>query len=239
MFAYDPALLAAVKDAPQTVSGVLQVLGTIEGTCADTDGLKWFTWLYRRVTQAAEDRINVGGFADPAWIAELDVRFANLYFAALRAALSGHPAPGCWTCLFENRNQAAIARIQFALSGVNAHINHDLPQAIVTTCQATGVAPEHGGMHYMDYTALNSTLDSLIEAAKVELNVRLPGDTLPGASQLEDIVGAWNVCAARESAWLNAAHLWQLEATPPLALSFVSVLDGFTTVVGKALLARV
>jgi hypothetical protein len=31
--------------------------------------------------------------------------------------------------LFASRNQGAIARIQFALAGINAHINHDLRKA--------------------------------------------------------------------------------------------------------------
>jgi len=41
------------------------------------------------------------------------------------------------------RNRTDIARIQFALAGINAHINHDVPLAIITTCQITGAAPEH------------------------------------------------------------------------------------------------
>ena len=64
--------------------------------------------------------------------------------------------------MFSNRNQATIARIQFALAGANAHINHDLPEAIVATCQLTGATPDHAGTHYNDYTALNATLDGLI-----------------------------------------------------------------------------
>ena len=35
------------------------------------------------------------------------------------------------------RNQNKIARIQFALAGMDAHINHDLSLAIVATCRAT------------------------------------------------------------------------------------------------------
>ena len=137
--------------------------------------------------------------------------------------------------MFSNRNQGAIARIQFALAGINAHINHDLPEAIVATCQVTGTTPDHGGTHYRDYTAINATLDSLVESAKRTLNVRLPGGALPPVSHLEDTFAAWNVSAARESAWQNAAHLWQLDTIPLLAASFVDMLDGFTTVISKAL----
>lgn len=239
MFPYDAALLATVQTAPQSISDVLRSLRTIDTTCIDGDGLKWFNWLYLQVTQAVEERVISGGFNDPAWLAQLDVDFANLYFSALKSSLSGQPAPACWQVFFDRRNQAAIARIQFALAGINAHINHDLAEALVTTCQATGTIPDHGGTHYNDYTALNSTLDQLIESAKSTLNLRLLGDALPPVSHLEDTIAAWNVSAAREKAWHNSEVLWQLRASPSLTSGFMDVLDGFTTVIGKVLLAPV
>src|SRR5437588_2524546 len=156
MCPYDPVLLAAVRTPPQSIADVLDTMQTIGATCIDGDGLKWFNWLYLQVTQAVETRVASGGFTHPAWLAELDVQFARLYFGALESALRDQPTPGCWQALFERRNQAAIARIQFALAGINAHINHDLPQAIVATCQVTGTNPEYGGEQYQDYTALNT-----------------------------------------------------------------------------------
>jgi hypothetical protein len=239
MFPYDSGLLGAVQTEAQTIADVLQILGAIDAACADTDGLKWFNWLYLQVTQAVETRVAAGGFNDPAWLAQLDVQFARLYFSALKLSLSGEDTPGCWRVLFQSRNRNAVARIQFALAGINAHINHDLPEAIVATCQATGTAPDRGGPDYSGYTALNSTLDGLIESAKGTLNVRLPGDALPPVSHLEDTVAAWNVCAARESAWQNAAHLWQIRAIPSLTGGFLDMLDGLTTVIGKTLLVPV
>jgi hypothetical protein len=211
----------------------------IEATCIDGDGLKWFNWLYLEVTRAVEARVASGGFGDPAWLAQLDVQFARLYFGALESALSGQPSPGCWQALFACRNRAAVARIQFALAGINAHINHDLPQAIVATCQATVTVPQHAAAQYNDYTALNVTLDTLIESAKQTLRVRLLGDPLPPVSQLEDTIAAWSVSAAREAAWQNAELLWHLRDLPPLSSNFMNTLDGLTTVASKALLVPV
>src|ERR1039457_7530743 len=93
MLPYDAALLAIVQAAPQSIPEVLQVLHTIDTTCADTDGLKWFNWLYLQVTQAVEARVAAGGFTDPGWLAQLDVQFARLYFSALKSWLSGPAAP--------------------------------------------------------------------------------------------------------------------------------------------------
>ncbi len=239
VFPYDPILLAAAKINPESVDDVLRTMGVIGDTCIDGDGLKWFNQLYLQVTQAVQSRIASGGFSDPQWLAGLDVQFARLYFGALASSLSGEPAPECWQVLFNGRDQTLIARIQFALAGVNAHINHDLPQAIISNCRATATIPQHGSAQYNDYTALNSTLDGLIETAKRELHIRLLGDPLPPVSHLEDIIAAWNVSAARESAWNNAELLWHLEDAPPLASRFMDTLDGLATVAGKALMVPV
>ena len=234
MFPYDAQLLAAVQTPPQSIADVLRIMQTIEDTCSDLDGLKWFNWLYLQVTQAVESRVSAGGFTDPAWLAELDVQFARLYFGALASSLSGQTAtPDCWQVLFESRNAVAIARIQFALAGINAHINHDLPEAIVAT------TPDYAGPDYSDYTALNSTLDTLIDSAKQTLHVRLPGDALPPVSHLDDTIAAWSVTAARESAWRNAELLWNTRALPTVSGAFLDTLDGLTAVVSKTLLVPV
>jgi hypothetical protein len=239
MFPYDQTLLATVQAVPNSVADVLKIMQAIEAICVDGDGLKWFNWLYLQVTNAVETRIAAGGFTDPAWLAELDVQFARLYFGALASSLSGQSTPGCWQALFENRSQAKIARIQFALAGINAHINHDLPEAIVATCAATGTVPQHGGAQYNDYTGLNTTLDGLVNAAKQTLHVRLLGDPLPAVSHLENTLASWSVTAARESAWNNAEILWHLRPEPGVSAAFMDSLDGLTSVVSQALLVPV
>jgi hypothetical protein len=246
MFPYDPALLAAVNTTPQTIPDVLQILGDIESICTDGDGLKWFNWLYLQVTQAVEARVSIidpadsARFANPGWIAALDVTFARYYFAAIQSSQSGAATPGCWQALFAVRNQPEIARIQFALAGMNAHINHDLPQAVVATCKATAIPPQHGTTQYTDYTALDTTLDSLIQAAKVALRVRLFGGALPPVSALDNTLAAWSVDAAREAAWNNAELLWHLNSDAPLlADAFLCTLDGLTALASKTLLVPV
>ena len=235
MPAYDLEILAALQSEPVSIPEVIGVMQRIDALCIDGDGLKWFNRLYLEVTQAVADRVGAGGFEDPAWMAQLDIQFAGLYFDALRAALSGGNAAGCWRALFDRRQQTAVARIQFALAGVNAHINHDLPLAILRTYSA----PQHGTSHYRDYTAINSTLQTLIDRAKVELHVRLLGDFLPPVSPLEDTLAAFSMVAARESAWNNSEVLCALQNLPPLYARTLDALDGMTSVIGKTLLVPV
>lgn len=179
----------------------------------------------------------MNAISDPLWLAELDVQFAALYFNALYGALSGGQCPGCWKAMFAVRNQVKLARIQFALAGMNAHINHDLPLAIIATCKATNTVPQHGTPQYSGYTAVNSTLDGLIDTAKKTLHVRLLGEPLPGVSHLEDTIAAWNLAAAREQAWNVAESLWQDSSFAANIL--MGAIDGLTTVIGKGLLVPV
>jgi len=234
MFPYDAAILAAIQNTPQTIPDVLHGLQAIDSLCINGDGLKWFNGLYLAVTQAVENRVASGGFTDPTWLAQLDVQFAGLYFATLRAALTGAPCPGCWEAMFAVRADARITRIQFALAGMNGHINHDLCLAIDATCKAANTVPQHGTAQYNDYTSLNPVLDGLIDQAKQNLEVRLPGDGLPDVSHLEDLMAAWDVGAARETAWNSAEHLWNLP--PLLGEGLMDGIDGFTTVISKTLL---
>ena len=235
MFPYDAQLLALVQAAPKSVDDVIRTMEAIDELCVDGDGLRWFNHLYLDVTRAVGVRVAQGGFHDPAWMAALDVNFAGLYFQALAAQLAGGVAPRCWRALFERRNWTALARVQCALAGVNAHINHDLPIALVLT----GSAPVHGGAHYADYTAINVTLNSLVDQAKTDLRVRLLGDLLPPMSHLEDTLAAFSMTAAREAAWNNGEMMWALRSLPRLSARTESTLDGMAAVIGKTLLVPV
>lgn len=239
MFPYDRFLRTTAATPLQSITDVLRTFQAIDAICIDGDGLKWFNWLYLQVTQAVEARVASGGFSDPAWLSELDVQFARLYLGALEASLSGNPTPDCWQSLFTSRDQTRVARIQFALAGINAHINHDLPEAIVATCESTATIPSSGTPQFQDYTSLNPTLDGIIESAKRTLHVRLLGDALPPVSHLEDLIAAWSVSAGRETAWNNAELLWHLRQTPTLSSTFMDTLDSITTVTNKAFLVPV
>ena len=133
-FGYDGQLAEIVLKDAESIAGVVGALQAIDAIAdGSRDGLKWFNSLYLEVTLAVEARIAAGTFDDPqgtTFIANLDPVFANFYFAALRSWLVGREAPGSWSVFFEQRSNAAVARIQFALAGVNAHINRDLAVAI-------------------------------------------------------------------------------------------------------------
>lgn len=239
MFAYDTQIAAAVGATPTSIDDVLATMGAIDAVTADGDGLKWFNGLYLTVTQSVHARVDAGGFADPDFMSSLDVTFATLYFSALADFLAGLPLPGCWQVLFAARGDVRLTRLQCALAGMNAHINHDLPFAVATTCEARGIQPEHGCEQYDDYTALNTTLDGLIQTARAELRVRLLGDDLPPVTHVEDTVAAWSMSVARENAWTGSEVVWHLRGMPALGDRYAQGLDVAATLVGKTLLVPV
>src|SRR5262245_51536890 len=115
----------------KTVADVVARLAAIDAALPDSDGVKWFNRLYLEMTQQLEATVAAHSEAAPGFLAALDVVFADRYLTAFEASGSGGPLPPdypfhAWKPLFEARHERGIAPVQFALAGMNAHINHDL-----------------------------------------------------------------------------------------------------------------
>src|SRR5262245_30793736 len=116
-----------------------------------SDGVACFTRLYLDVTEGVQAELQSLAFADPPFLADLDVRFADLFFDAVdQAAKPGGTVPRAWAPLFEARSKRGVAPLQFAIAGMNAHINRDLPIAVVAACRHGGVEPDEGSPQHAD-----------------------------------------------------------------------------------------
>src|SRR5947209_6756174 len=146
-----------------TVADVIQKMRDIDAALSGADGLKWFNYLYLAVTLEVQKQLMNGTlfFNDPAWTDRLDVVFANLYFAAVAAATQGTSFPRAWRPLLGKRNAQGRARIQFALAGMNAHINRDLVAALLGLYGADGAAPDRASAQFQDYTRVNQILQQV------------------------------------------------------------------------------
>jgi hypothetical protein len=217
--------------APSTVAAVIERMRAIEAALPPTDGIACFNHLYLAVTEGVQAAIAAGQFHETPFLTKLDVVFAALYFDALAALARGEPAPPAWRPLFEARADATIAPIQFALAGMNAHINRDLPLALVASWPS---APSLGSPEHADFQQVNRVL-ATVEAAEHSLYFR----GLLGARELahaENAVSMWSVEAAREAAWVNGEVLWALGGSKLLAGRFVDALDGTVELAGRGLL---
>jgi hypothetical protein len=197
-----------VPDPPVTsIAGAITRMEAITAALPAADGLACFNRMYLEVTRTVNSQLGQGFFADPMFMSHLDVAFANLYFTAASAAGDPAAVPLAWRPLIEQRAAAGIEPVQFALAGMNAHINHDLPLAMVSTCSALATSPD-AGAHSADY----QKVDQLLDAA--EQSVRQSFESAPELavdrhlSAVATLIGNWTVNSARDLAWTNCLLLW-------------------------------
>jgi len=221
----------------RSMDEAISVMTAIDEALADADGVKWFNRLYLRVTVSVAGAVHTERFHDPAFLTMLDVVFANLYFAALAAGSTDiAAAPSAWRPLLQARHAKGIGRLQFALAGMNAHINRDLPDGVVQSFVALGGDPISDVNRERDFDSLNDVLERVEEEVKVEFATGVVGaiDRLGGP--VDDAVAMWKVRTARSAAWTNAQVLWGLRRTPPLRDRFFSRLDSLVGLAGRGLL---
>jgi hypothetical protein len=219
------------------VEEAIAVMSAIDQQLPDNDGVKWFNRLYLRVTVSVGRALADTTFADPEFLTRLDVVFANQYFSALAASARGIQAvPSAWRPLLEARHSPGIARIQFALAGMNAHINRDLPDGIVQSFVALGGDPITDDRRERDFDSVNGILERVEQEVKTEFAVGLVGHIDRLGGNVDDAVAMWKVRAARSAAWTNAQVLWGLRGLPRLRDRFFSRLDSLVGMSGRGLL---
>ena len=93
-----------------------------------------FIETYQRTTQAVGAEIGGAGFEDPDWVVRWDVVFADFFLTAHdrdQAGVDHGPAgvPRPWRLAFGADDD--LPTLVHLLLGMNAHINYDLPQAML------------------------------------------------------------------------------------------------------------
>lgn len=232
-----PSTLPPLPAGPVTsVAEAVERMEVIAAALPETDGLACFNRMYLTVTREVGARIGAGFFVDAAFMTHLDVVFANLYLAAIDGwARNPADAPRAWRVLISRRSDTDVAPMQFALAGMNAHINRDLCIAVVTTARDLDSPPDEGS-HHDDFNKVNAILADLEESIResfetgilLELDRRIDG--------LDNLVANFSMAAAREVAWDNAGALWHLGDNRFLADAFLDSLDRFVAFAGRVLL---
>jgi hypothetical protein len=226
-------------DAPVTsVAGAITRMEAIGAALPAADGLSCFNRMYLDVTQQVNSQLGQGFFADPAFMTQLDVNFANLYFAAADAAGTPAAVPLAWRPLVEQRAAAGIEPVQFALAGMNAHINHDLPVAMVSTCTALATSPETAP-HPADYQKVDQLLDAAEQSIRqsFESGPELAADR--HVSAVATLMANWTMNSARDLAWTNCLVLWAVRNDPIARALFLDSLAASTAMASRMLLVAV
>jgi hypothetical protein len=206
-------------DGHAAVDEVLRVLTELQDVFADSDSpATGFHHLYVATTTEVEQRLTAGAFAAPSFICALDVRFALRYLGAVRNMATGADVPRSWQVVLDPRTEASL--MARTAAGVNAHINFDLPFALLAALRGAAVFPAVADSpEYRDYLQVNEIFYELLPEAldfTVGHNAFLSwlyrlADVRDNAEQLIEI--------ARRLAWLVCEnHLWPIPAADVRAL---------------------
>jgi hypothetical protein len=233
--------LAQLASTPiSNIEDVVLIMHGIDELLPGDDGLKWFNLLYLKVTEAVLAETVGHTFADPQWLTRLDLVFAGLYFEAVRNWVnSPASAPKCWRVLLDARSKPHVQRVQFAICGMNAHINHDLQFAIVQTCAELGVVPQAGSPQHQDYEFVNTILEAVEPGVKEFLATGIIGEIDQHLGDVDDILAIWGIRKAREGAWMDAQIFWPFRNDPFASKLKHTAADGITGALGRALIIPV
>ncbi|WP_426594238.1 DUF5995 family protein [Cellulomonas sp. McL0617] len=202
------------------------------------DGIGVFLDVYRRVTALVALRVVDTTFQDPVFTADLDVRFADLFLDVPSDIVAKRPVSKAWAPLVERRAVHGILPIQFALAGMNAHINNDLALAVVATCTARGVEPDDGSIH-RDFEKVNSVLAEVVRPIRDSFLDKAVVEHGAAVAPLADLVSNFSIDKARDAAWVAALTLWHLRDVPVLERAARDTLAHTVGLVSRQLLIRV
>jgi hypothetical protein len=198
------------------VAGVIERLRAIDEALPAADGAAVFNRVYLTVTEQVSDGLEGQVFDDPEFMAALDVRFACMWLSAYEAGQRRRAVPKAWSPLFEHRRTKGLLPIQFALSGMNSHIEHDLALAVVDTCQSRGVSPRRAGVR-ADYEAVNDILASVESGVRRSFLTDIGREIDDRVGPIVHLVNSWSIDKARDLAWVSVETLWALRRLDALA----------------------
>jgi hypothetical protein len=197
-----------------------------------------FNKLYLTITTTVLERLYAGRFADPAFLSRLDVEFAARYFDALRAwGEASTCCPRVWAVLLGRMAGPDCRPLPSAAAGVNAHINFDLPFALVTTFDHLGSDPIDDSDQHHDYLQINEIFaEAIPELRRGYLDKwQLLIDTMNG--DLDDWWQGELVDYTRNVAWRNAQKLWSMRHDLPGTSVERKRLDGHAASLSRLLLS--
>jgi hypothetical protein len=205
----------------RTIDDVLaRMTATLEELPPELAPRRAFLATYQRTTRAVGEAIEGAAFEDPDWVEVWDVAFADLYLDALDAVLSGDPertAPRPWRLAFEA--PADLPPLRHVLLGINAHVNYDLPQALLAVISDADFAdPVLLARRRRDHERIDAVLSGRVAAEDDELSA------LSAKSALDRVLTPLNRAAssrflreARTKVWHNTTELNRARAAGPEA----------------------
>ncbi len=208
---------AEPTESPRTISDVLAAMQErLDSMPADRVSMHDFLSTYRRTTAAVGDAIDRRVFADGPWVEQWDVAFAQLYLTALDAELSGSAnVPRPWRLAF--RAPASLPPLRYVLLGINAHINYDLPQALLAVISDEDFQnPRTLARRQHDHEQIDGVLSGRVAAEDAELGALSKPSLTDRLLQPLNRRGTKRFLKeARQKVWVNTMELQQARLQGP------------------------
>lgn len=194
-----------------TIDALLVRMRTdLERLTGQGDARRFFHGTYLRTTEAVAAEIDRGGFIDAEWLRAWDLAFAEFYVEALEADLDGRPVAQPWRIAFDAaRDRPSLAPLRHVLFGINAHINYDLPQALLAVMSPADFDdPEVVRRRAADHRHLDDVLRDRVAAEDEQLSAVSRVTLLDRLLRPANRLGTQRFLAeAREKVWRNAVVL--------------------------------
>jgi hypothetical protein len=174
-----------------------------------------FLSTYQRTTMAVGERVATAFFEDPGWVERWDVAFASLYLTALDHELTGEDTvPRPWRLAFTAPPD--LPPLRHVLLGINAHVNYDLPQALLAVISVEDFADRLlMERRRRDHERIDRVLASRVGAEDEEL-------TAGGVTFLDRLLTPLNrlgskrfLREARQKVWHNTFELHEARLAGP------------------------
>jgi hypothetical protein len=183
------------------LTGTIEELRSVALAADDASG--HFPAMYARITREVETAAASGRFADAGRMEVFAQAFASWY---QRVRHDDAHVPGCWQATFDVAGDAELMIVQHLLLGINAHVNHDLPQVVVA------LAPAGADLSEMraDFDAVNDIL-----AESLPMVLRSLGTVARWVNRAAAMGGGrlfdFSLQVARRQAWEAAVRMHALD----------------------------
>ena len=185
------------------------------------DASGYFVAMYARVTDRVQSGITAGRFGDGEQMARFARTFVDWYLGPRRGT---RPLPSCWVAADDVARDRRLVIVQHLLLGINAHVNHDLPQVVVELAD-TGLTLDE---LRPGFDAVNELL------AEAQPDILRDLGRVAGWIQVATSIGGgrlfhFSLARARDQAWSAAVRLQPLD--PEARRRDVAELDRLVSVI--------
>jgi hypothetical protein len=194
-----------MSDGSPIADVVARMQQRLDDLPSDLAHRRYFLSTYLRTTQAVGHAIDRARFEDPDWVEGWDVEFAELYLKAHDGTAVARP----WRLAFDAPpDLPALAHV---LLGINAHVNYDLPQALLAVISDDDfLDPKLMDRRRRDHERIDRVLAERVAAEDGELAATGPRSLIDRVlTPLNRLASQRFLRESRQKVWHNTVELQQ------------------------------